>query len=99
MDSAFLWLGTRGGKPLTYAAMYISLRRRALRADPPFKLHPHTFRSTGSVRFRKAGGSTSSLMSLAGWSSPAMMARYVQAAESEIAVGEARRLDLGLSFD
>ena len=97
-DLPALWLGTRA-KPLTYEALYISLRRRALRADPPFKLHPHTFRSTGAVRFRKAGGSVPSLLSLAGWSSIEMAARYVAAAESEIAVTEARKLDLGLSFD
>jgi integrase/recombinase XerD len=93
-----LWLGTRG-KPFTYEALYATMRRRALRADPPFRLHPHTFRSTGAVRFRTAGGSVPSLLSLAGWSSISMAARYVQAAESQIAVGEARRLDLGLSFD
>jgi integrase len=98
-DQPALWLGTRGGKPLTYPAMYITMRRRAARSDPPFKLHPHTFRSTGAVRFRTAGGSVPSLLSLAGWSSIEMAARYVAAAESEIAVGEARRLDLGLSFD
>jgi site-specific recombinase XerD len=97
-DSPAFWLGTRG-EPLRYGALYVTMRRRALRADPPFKLHPHTFRSTGSVRFRAAGGSVSSLLALAGWSSIEMAARYVRAAESEIAIGEARRLDLGLSFD
>jgi integrase/recombinase XerD len=93
-----LWLGTRG-RAMSYGALYATMRRRALRADPPFRLHPHTFRSTGAVRFRSAGGSVSSLLSLAGWSSIGMAARYVAAAESEIAVTEARRLDLGLSFD
>lgn len=93
-DLPALWLGTRG-KPLTYEAMYATLRRRAERADPPFKLHPHVTRSTGAVRFRTAGGSVSSLLSLAGWSNIQMAARYIAAAESEIAVAEARCLDLG----
>lgn len=98
-DSSAFWVGIRGGKRLTYGALYTTMRRRALRADPPFKLALHAFRSTGAVRFRQAGLSPSSLMSLAGWSSPAMMAHYVQAAESEIAVSEIRKLDLGMSFD
>jgi integrase/recombinase XerD len=98
-DSAALWLGTRGGRAMSYGALYATLRRRALRADPPFRMYPHVARSTGAVRFRSAGGSVPSLLSLAGWSSIEMAARYVRAAESEIAVAEARRLDLGLSFD
>ena len=45
-------LATRGARPLTYEALYATLRRRAERADPPFKLHPHVTWSTGAVRFR-----------------------------------------------
>lgn len=73
-------------------------RRRAEDTDRD-RIRPHTFRSTGAVRYRTAGLSVPSLLSLAGWSSLAMAARYVAAAESEIAVAEMRKLDLGSSFD
>ena len=91
---AWLWLPVkRSGQPrLTYDGLYTSLRRRALRADPPFRLHPHMLRSTGAIGFRRRGGQVTSLMALGGWSDISMVQRYIRAAENELAIEEARRL-------
>jgi site-specific recombinase XerD len=90
----WLWLPIKrtSDTRLTYGGLYTSLRRRALRADPPFRVTPHMFRRAGAIKWRKQGGSVTSLMSLGGWRDIAMVQRYIRAAESEIAVEEARRL-------
>lgn len=77
---------------LSYGGLYSSLRRRALRCDPPFRLTPHMMRRAGAIAWRRKGGSVTSLMALGGWTDISMVQRYVKAAESEIAVDEARRL-------
>jgi len=91
---AWLWLPVKrtSEKRLTYGGLYTSLRRRALAADPPFRLHPHMLRSTGAIGFRRKGGQVTSLMALGGWSDISMVQRYIRAAENELAVEEARRL-------
>ena len=90
----WLWLPVkRSHEPrLTYGGLYTALRRRALRADPPFRLHPHMLRATGAIKFRRRGGQVTSLMALGGWSDIAMVQRYIRAAENELAIEEARRL-------
>ena len=90
----WLWLPIkRTAEPrLTYGGLYSSLRRRALRADPPFRLTPHMMRRGGAITFRRKGGSVTSLMALGGWSDVSMVIRYIRQAENEIAVEEARRL-------
>ena len=91
---AWLWLPIKRSREsrLTYDGLYTSLRRRALRADPPFRLHPHMLRATGAISFRRKGGQVTSLMALGGWSDIAMVQRYCRAAENELAIEEARRL-------
>ena len=89
--SPLFWLGERG--PLRYDALYTTLRRRGQRCG--FHVNPHQFRSTGAIRWRAAGGSVPGLLTVAGWTSIEMAARYVRAAESRLAVDEAHRLDLG----
>lgn len=90
----WLWLPIKRTSEarLTYDGLYASLRRRALRADPPFRLTPHMLRRGGAIAWRRKGGSVTSLMALGGWTDVSMVQRYVKAAESEIAVDEARRL-------
>jgi site-specific recombinase XerD len=90
----WLWLPVkRSHEPrLTYGGLYTALRRRALRASPPFRLHPHMLRSTGAISFRRKGGQVTSLMALGGWSDIAMVQRYIRAAENDLAIEEARRL-------
>ncbi len=91
---AWLWLPVkRSAEPrLTYGGLYTALRRRALAADPPFRLHPHMLRSTGAIGFRRKGGQVTSLMALGGWADISMVQRYIRAAENELAIEEARRL-------
>jgi site-specific recombinase XerD len=71
----WLWLPVKRSAEnrLTYDGLYTALRRRALRADPPFKLHPHMLRSTGAIGFRRKGGQVTSLMALGGWSDISMV--------------------------
>jgi site-specific recombinase XerD len=90
----WLWLPVKRSKQprLTYDGLYTSLRRRALAADPPFRLHPHMLRATGAIAFRARGGQVTSLMALGGWSDISMVQRYIRAAENQLAVDEARRL-------
>jgi integrase/recombinase XerD len=90
----WLWLPVKRSKEprLSYDGLYTSLRRRALAADPPFRLHPHMLRSTGAIGFRRKGGQVTSLMALGGWSDISMVQRYIRAAENELAIEEARRL-------
>lgn len=93
-NEPWLWLPIKRSKEkrLTYGGLYTSLRRRALAADPPFRLHPHMLRSTGAIGFRRKGGQVTSLMALGGWSDISMVQRYIRAAENELAIEEARRL-------
>jgi integrase/recombinase XerD len=90
----WLWLPVKRSREprLTYDGLYTTLKRRALRADPPFVLHPHMLRSTGAISFRRRGGQVTSLMALGGWSDIAMVQRYIRAAENDLAIEEARRL-------
>jgi integrase/recombinase XerD len=91
---AWLWLPIKrtSDTRLTYGGLYTSLRRRALRADPPFRLTPHMMRRGGAINWRRKGGSVTSLMALGGWTDISMVQKYLKAAESELAVEEARRL-------
>jgi integrase/recombinase XerD len=90
----WLWLPVkRSGAPrLSYGALYGSLKNRARHADPPFALSPHMLRRGGAIAWRRKGGSVTSLMALGGWTDISMVQRYVRAAETEIALEEARRL-------
>lgn len=88
-----LWLGD-SGRGLGYDGLYATLQRRGETAGIA-GMHPHRLRHTGAVRWLKAGGSTTGLMAVAGWTSLDMLRRYIRAAESDLAAEESRRLDLG----
>ena len=89
--SPMFWLGARG--PMGYDALYSTLKRRGERVN--VTVHPHMLRATGAIRWRAAGGSVPGLLTVAGWTSIEMAARYVRAAESRLAVDEAHKLGLG----
>ena len=91
-SSEWFWLPARAtpSAHLSYDALYAMVRRRAERAG--FRLHPHMLRATGAIEWRHKGGSTASLLTLAGWTSLEMASRYVKAAEQQLAVEEAHRL-------
>ncbi|MGC4942127.1 tyrosine-type recombinase/integrase [Kribbella sp. DT2] len=58
-------------------------------------VNPHKLRHTWATRWRNAGGSEQSMMALAGWTSPKMIARYTRATSAERAVAESQQLNLG----
>jgi integrase/recombinase XerD len=92
--STRLWLG-EAGRTFGYAGLYNSIARRGEAAGLGDKVHPHQLRHSAAVRWLSKGGSTTGLMSIAGWSSIDMLRRYIKAADSRLAADEARRLCLG----
>jgi site-specific recombinase XerD len=58
-------------------------------------VNPHKLRHTWASRWKDAGGSEQSMMALAGWTSPKMIARYTRANSSDRAVAESQKLGLG----
>lgn len=92
-DTPALWLGV-GGKSLAYFGLNDTLRDRAKTAGID-GFHLHLMRHTAATRWLRAGGSEQGLMSVAGWSSRAMLDRYTGASAAERAATEARGLNLG----
>ena len=89
---AGLWLGIRG--PLGDDGVDAVLRRLADRAGVE-GFHAHRLRHTFAHRWLAAGGQERTLMTVAGWSSPAMLARYGNSLAEQRAMDEAKRLELG----
>ena len=80
---------SRTSEPLTQAALYLVVRRRAEQAGME-NLHPHTFRHTCATRLLGAGMQESDVRTLLGWSrNSRMLERYTAAGAAERAL-EAR---------
>jgi site-specific recombinase XerD len=92
-DGDQLWLGSEN-HTFSYDGLWRTLNRRAEQAAL-VGFHPHRMRHTAATRWLEAGGTQDGLMAMAGWSSPAMLHRYVKATASARAVQESRRLNLG----
>lgn len=92
-DTDQLWLGGKN-QTLSYNGLWRALQRRAHHAEI-VNFHPHRLRHTLATRWLEAGGSQDGLMAIAGWSTPAMLHRYVKATQSARAVAESRKLNLG----
>lgn len=86
--SDMFWLGVKG--PLTSDGLRLMLERRGKEAG--IKVSAHMFRRSFAVNWLKDGGSQVSLMSLAGWSTPAMASRYTRHAAGKLADAEYRRM-------
>lgn len=93
-ESAALWLPVTRGKVFGYSGLYRCLTERGAEAGL-VGFHPHMLRSTAAVRWLQARGSTTGLMSTAGWSSIDMLQRYIRSAESTLATEEAKALNTG----
>lgn len=93
-DLPSLFVSTRGSAQMSYEALHKVISKRSALAG--FKLKPHTLRSHSAIKALRSGMTPNSVMTLAGWQSSAMLARYVAAASTQIALDEARKLDLGL---
>jgi integrase len=88
-----LWLGG-GGQSFGYSGLDRAIKLRAEAAGIQ-NFHMHLLRSTAATRWLAAGGSEQGLMSVAGWSTRAMLDRYTGASAAERAAAEARSLNLG----
>jgi len=90
--STALWLGGMG-RTFGYGGLHQMLAQRGAQAGIE-GLHPHKLRHTWASRRKDAGMSDASMMTLAGWRSPRMLARYTAHASAERAIAESRRLNL-----
>lgn len=87
-----LWLAPRG--VMTDSGIAQMLRRRCAQAGVA-PIHPHALRHTFAHSFLAEGGNERDLMTLAGWDSPQMLARYGSSLAAERARDAHRRLSPG----
>jgi site-specific recombinase XerD len=83
-----LWWGKDG--PLTTAGVYKVVKRIGERAG--VEVHPHAFRHLFAHRWLDAQGGEQALMTVAGWRSSKMLARYGRGLASERALRAHERL-------
>jgi integrase/recombinase XerC len=87
-----LWLGPKGA--LTESGVYQVVRDIGRAAEPPIPVHPHQLRHTSAHNQLAAGMPEQAVMSLHGWKSPQMLARYGASKRHERAVAAYRsRMD------
>jgi integrase len=94
-DLDWLWLGDRGR--FGDSGITQMLRRRGKMAGIE-GLHAHQFRHGFAHEWLAAGGQEQDLQRLAGWSSPAMLARYGRSMAEERARDAHKRFGLGDSL-
>lgn len=90
----WLWIGAKGKGVLTTSGVTQMVKRRGAAAGLEH-IHPHQLRHTFAHRWLNDGGSENGLMSVAGWRSREMLARYGASAQHERARAEHKRLALG----
>ena len=76
-----LWLGLRGA--MTPSGIRQVFKRRGQQAGLGDHIHPHLARHAFASHWLHSGGSEQDLMSLAGWRSRSMLARYGASAAAE----------------
>jgi site-specific recombinase XerD len=88
----WLWIGPKGR--LTDSGIAQIVRRRGRMAGLS-NLHPHLFRGSFAHAMLAAGHQEGDIMTLAGWRSREMLARYARTLEADRAIAAARRLNPG----
>jgi site-specific recombinase XerD len=86
----WLWLGRKGRLRETGLAQLI--RERGRQAGIAARLHPHSFRHAYAHAMLAGGMQEHDLMAIAGWKSPAMLARYAASTRQERAFKAAKAL-------
>lgn len=86
----WLWLGRKGRLRETGLAELI--RGRGRQAGITGSLHPHMFRHAYAHSMLAGGMQEHDLMAIAGWKSPAMLARYAASTRQERAIKAAKAL-------
>jgi len=86
----WLWLGRKGRLRETGLAKLV--RERGRQAGIGDGLHPHAFRHAYAHAMLAGGMQEHDLMAIAGWKSPAMLARYAASTRQERALKAARAL-------
>ena len=86
--SEHLWTGTKG--PLTVSGITELFKKRSALAG--VTVSAHQFRRGCATRWMAKGGSETLLREILGWRSPTMVARYIRASRTELALTEQRRL-------
>jgi site-specific recombinase XerD len=94
----WLWLSVRGGSRLLGNGIYQVLRRRAKEAGVEERIFLHLFRHTSTHLALANGANERDVITLNGWTSGAMLARYGASAAQERAIAAHKRFSPGDLF-
>lgn len=97
-EEPWLWLSVRGGSRLLGNGIYQVLRRRAREAEVEERVFLHLFRHTSTHLALANGANERDVITLNGWASGAMLARYGASAAQERAVAAHKRFSPGDLF-